>query len=654
MLTGLLAALLAGPAIAVAAAPRAVLNGSFEEGYAVAPNRFAYLEAANDPDPQPSEHRLADWSTTSPPAGPADAPAETWGTGYDGVEAPAGGQFVEVNVDVPARMFQTVCLTTGDRIGWSFAHRNRRDDDDLHLGVYRAGSLVPSYTDPSVEVQRLADVTSTTDVWTRHSGPGTFTGATGLYELGAEGQLVDPDHPGAGNLLDDVDVELAPLAEIESGTPGALDPARRPWPLRIALSGRLRAAGTLTVALSGAGLDPDAVTVGAPSGVPGAHAAIAGGDITVAVPPGVYGSPGEPDVVSVPVDLAAAARDGAAHVRAQLTAAAPARVGPAEDCGGTGTSERTVTLAGVVTDLQVTAVAEAVRGGQYVAEIRVRNVGSARANGVVGQLTLPADLDLQVTAATAGTCGRDGARVRCGLGSIAPGATELYAVAGRVPAGADMLTARAVTADVTPADAEPDNNHLTLVTPVQDPPPVPSPAPMPTPTPAPPGAAPVLPAPAPAFAAPAPAPAFAAPIDLGVTVRAPRRTVYQGDDLAFHVRVTNRGTRRVSGARVRLAAVPQGRIAAPPGTTCSGGRPRVCTLPPLAAGGSATLVVHADARSARRYAVLAAALAPSADTHPRDNLAAAVKRVTATPAGSCAAAGTAAASRHGPVAHAAC
>jgi hypothetical protein len=110
---------LCAPPSATAATPRVVLNGSFERDAAVAPNTYAYLESANDPNPKPDDRRLAAWSTTSPPAGHADAPAEAWGSGYSGVPAVAGGRFVEVNVDVPARMFQTVCLTGGDRVDWA-------------------------------------------------------------------------------------------------------------------------------------------------------------------------------------------------------------------------------------------------------------------------------------------------------------------------------------------------------------------------------------------------------------------------------------------------------------------------------------------------------------------------------------------------------
>ena len=44
---------------------------------------------------------------------------EAWGTGFNGIPSVAGGQFIELNVEGPDRIFQTMCLTAGDRLRFS-------------------------------------------------------------------------------------------------------------------------------------------------------------------------------------------------------------------------------------------------------------------------------------------------------------------------------------------------------------------------------------------------------------------------------------------------------------------------------------------------------------------------------------------------------
>jgi hypothetical protein len=321
-------------------------------------------------------------------------------------------------------------------------------------------------------IEEFGDASTPQGAWLRYQGTSAFTGPTGLYELGWEA-APKTSSPGAGNLLDDLSAELAPLAEIGSDTPSAVAPGPARLPLRLQLAGRLATPGTLKIRLSGAGLDRDRIEVGAPVGIPGARAKIDDrGAITVTVLPGTYGPPGGLGRLTVPVDLSG---QSARSVRLWLTAAdgdeaagLPLRTGPAEDCSGTGTTSLRVMLSPEPADLQLTAVSDAVRDGADVAVYTVRNLGPSGASGVTLRAGVPAGVAVAAARSNVGDCLQSGDVSVCHLGQLAPGERASVAVSGRVNSTATSLHNRAVVESVTPDDPALANNGLRLDTPVAD------------------------------------------------------------------------------------------------------------------------------------------------------------------------------------------
>jgi hypothetical protein len=177
---------------------------------------------------------------------------------------------------------------------------------------------------------------------------------------------------GAGNLLDDLSAELAPLAEIASDTPRAR-PQRRAAAAALPARRPAHRAGTLTLSQQKEGLDPGSVTLGDPLGIAGATAEIDDrGVITTTVRAAIYGPPVEPGPLTMPIDLSG---QSARCVRPRLYATGndagadlPLRTGPADACRGTAQRASTLTLSPKPADLQVTASSQAVRDGVYMAE----------------------------------------------------------------------------------------------------------------------------------------------------------------------------------------------------------------------------------------------------------------------------------------------
>lgn len=93
-------------------------NGSFEQpvitsGYRIMP-----------------EADVPGWSTTA-----TDHKIEIWKTGFNGVPAAVGQQFVELNANRVGNLYQELCLEPGAQISWSVYHRGRSGVDVASIGL---------------------------------------------------------------------------------------------------------------------------------------------------------------------------------------------------------------------------------------------------------------------------------------------------------------------------------------------------------------------------------------------------------------------------------------------------------------------------------------------------------------------------------------
>ena len=90
------------------------LNSDFEENYVV-DNTFRFF----------SENSVNGWETT-------DTAIEIWGNGFQGVYAPSGNNFVEINARRSGTLYQDLTgIAAGQQIDFSFYHRARRGTDGV-------------------------------------------------------------------------------------------------------------------------------------------------------------------------------------------------------------------------------------------------------------------------------------------------------------------------------------------------------------------------------------------------------------------------------------------------------------------------------------------------------------------------------------------
>ena len=297
---------LAFVAPASAQVQRSFINLSFEQPNLVTPGCRVYIAASQVPG----------WNTTHPnavaqnvggciePAGFAQtAPIlELWRTPRDNgsggpVNARSGTQIAELNADVASRIYQNVCLINGERVAWRFSHRGRGsattpDLAELKVGasaaVVRVGTTNSGVFSPVVVSQGTANPpvnAAGNPTWVDYAGAFTYAGATGSTNIGFEAI----GGTTSGNLLDDIQIAVAPFAEFSQPSSSSPEGTGGNLP-RLRINGTVASAFSITVQVTGG-----TATLGTDYHTPGDSTTF-----TVAVPAGAYDG-GAASEIALPV-----------------------------------------------------------------------------------------------------------------------------------------------------------------------------------------------------------------------------------------------------------------------------------------------------------------------------------------------------------------
>ncbi|MFT3789767.1 MAG: hypothetical protein QM741_01560 [Rudaea sp.] len=178
------------------------------------------------------------------------------------VDAPGGTQIAELNAALASRLYQSVCLMNGEQVNWQFDHRGRGSATTPDVAnVVIGGSTVVAtvdttnngtFTTPTANLGTATGANiSGNATWVKYSGSFNYPGVTGLTNFGFEAV----GGTTSGNLLDDVQLALAPVVDFVSpsssdleGDSGSNLLANRPT-LRV--NGTVTAAFTVTVTITG-------------------------------------------------------------------------------------------------------------------------------------------------------------------------------------------------------------------------------------------------------------------------------------------------------------------------------------------------------------------------------------------------------------------
>ena len=307
----LLASIVLFPAsTAWAQVQRSFANLSFEQPALVTPGCRVYINASQVPG----------WQTTHPNQatensggcvvagglGASPGPIiELWRTPRNNdsggtVNARSGVQIAELNAAVSSRIFQNVCLINGERVEWRFSHRGRssatvRDVADMKIGasstIVRVGTTNNGATNVPVASQGVVDTPVNAPgntSWVDYRGRFSYAGATGTTNMGFE----SVGGSTSGNLLDEIQIELAPFVEFTQPSSSTPESASNNLPT-LRVNGTTYTAFNITVQITGgtAVLGTDFTTPGnSPT-------------MTIAVPAGNYDGVSAGSLFALPITI---------------------------------------------------------------------------------------------------------------------------------------------------------------------------------------------------------------------------------------------------------------------------------------------------------------------------------------------------------------
>ncbi len=305
---------------------RDIINTSFEINPAPNVGSWSVMAGENGT----GATKIAGWKSTHPTYGGVTNPLEVWDAGFDGVFPPTGGgnQFVEINLDASAALYQDVCLTAGDSIFWLAHHRGRTSAtvaDSAEFFISNPANWTAAtvtYTGAKNYSQFLATSSAATPTngtavgggWALHSGQWVCS-TTGAYRVAFQAVSTAGGNVAMGNFIDSVVIAVSPQITFL-----ATDNASRinaevlgedsVYYLSLAINGTLRSAADVTISLgSSSALSGADFTVGLPfSGtaglaVTGVTATKSGDDIILHLPAFSFNINEPNHYITVPLNL---------------------------------------------------------------------------------------------------------------------------------------------------------------------------------------------------------------------------------------------------------------------------------------------------------------------------------------------------------------
>jgi uncharacterized repeat protein (TIGR01451 family) len=260
------------------------------------------------------------WETTHPvqangcPAGGGlttaynCTPIELWANSFLGVAPAQGIVLAELNAYVASKLFQNICMNTGEVFVFNFAHRGRSGTDRAQFQIGAASAVVLDVSTGTagtgtINVGGGADGTSATGIaggWTRYAGSYTYTGTSGVQPLGFAA-ISAAGGVASGNLLDDINIQLKPYIDFVSSTTSRVEGNTGSMP-QIKVVGIVPAGGlSLTLTVSGNasfGADFDYTGSTTLTGISGNSVSL-----NVTVPPGNYSDAVGNNIFTLPINI---------------------------------------------------------------------------------------------------------------------------------------------------------------------------------------------------------------------------------------------------------------------------------------------------------------------------------------------------------------
>ena len=172
-------------------------NGSFEEP-PMTSTTWQLVDQAN----------VSTWQTTA-----GDGKIEFWTDGFLNTPAHSGKQFVEINANVVASLYQVFDTTPGETVEWSVAHRGRDGVDVADMSIGPDGG-------PYVLINTMS---TDNTAWVVYHGSYVVPAGQTRTRISFDSVSNADNKPSYGNLLDDLQLYHSDYDASGDGIPNRLD-----------------------------------------------------------------------------------------------------------------------------------------------------------------------------------------------------------------------------------------------------------------------------------------------------------------------------------------------------------------------------------------------------------------------------------------------
>jgi hypothetical protein len=267
---------------------------------------------------------------------------EVWAQIEGGVspkENADGNQFVELNSDTNASIYQDICVLGGETVSWSLKHAVRQDPGNIgsqdyvnkmRVSVTNPATWLDSKTPPSVKLYESPDLTTkSSEGWLTKTG--TWTNPTTnnvpalrfAFEAIQGSPLWGTEDKSVGNFIDDVSLSFSPLidflptgntaniadnvnlAVMKEGNPNTGNPPYYYLSLRI--NGKLNSSSSVKINLTGLNARRQftlgSLLKGNAAAPAGLSATKSGNEITLNIPAGSYDANVVSNYIHIPIDF---------------------------------------------------------------------------------------------------------------------------------------------------------------------------------------------------------------------------------------------------------------------------------------------------------------------------------------------------------------
>ncbi|MEL6495992.1 MAG: hypothetical protein AAFQ41_12855 [Cyanobacteria bacterium J06623_7] len=339
----------AAPVIEAPATPvptRALVNPSFEYP-AYSDRNWKSLDSYIPGD----DTTLQGWFSTHPTTGYSGAGnsryndangnpfkhlVELWVNAFQGVQAPQGNQFAELNAQADSALYQDILVFSNETIPWSASHRGRSknhiadvaevfisDPLDWTEATFSGNKLYSAtlstsknssiaLIDPAIGNLLNSDTkTSVGNGWTRYSDTWSGPISTKKYRFAFQSISTGGGNNTIGNFLDDIQIKLSPIVDLVDPQIDEIHPIDDSiYYLPVRLNGKSESVATIEIdiALNDSDFSDytlETIVSGSNTNVlNGITAAkLDNGNIQVSVPENLY-DPNNPDYyISVPINF---------------------------------------------------------------------------------------------------------------------------------------------------------------------------------------------------------------------------------------------------------------------------------------------------------------------------------------------------------------